>query len=270
MFKRFLLVCCILISAAVPLRSAELERILLPVANHAFQGAYGSFWVTRFTIVNDLDRPLVQDVDAGPFGECYFPQCEPLPLIPAKTAFEPLLYRPPDRAWKPGVLIYVRRDIADRLHFSLRVQDTSRQALTWGTEIPVVRERELRTGTIMLPNVPLDGRFRQSLRIYDVDNTTATCDRVMVRVFDQSSGATLGQRELELTGADGGPCTLGTPDYVPMYPNAAELHGIAQLLTGSAPDVVGVEITPVTPFRYWAFISVTNNETQHVSTITPQ
>lgn len=266
MFKRALLVCSIVISAAVPLHSAELERILLPVASHAFQGAYGSFWVTRFTIVNDLDRSLVQGEDAGPFGDCFFPPCEPLPPIPANTAFDPVLPRP-NLDWKPGLLIYVARDIADRLYFSLRVQDTSRQSLTWGTEIPVVRERDFRTGKIILPNVPIDSRFRQSLRVYDVDESTATCNRVMVRLFNQQSGATLGTRELELTAPNGGPC--GPTSFLP-YPDAAELHGIAQLLTGSAPDVVGVEITPLTPFRYWAFISVTNNETQHVTTITPQ
>lgn len=264
MTRYALLVSCLALGAAAPLRPQELERILLPIASNR-PGAYGSLWVTRFTVVNGLDRALIQNEDAGAFGNCLFPEPPP-PNVPSKTAFDPPLCVP-DRGWKPGVLIWVRRDVADRLYFSLRVQDTSRQSLTWGTEIPVVRERELRTGKIVLPNVPLDDRFRQSLRVYDVENTAAPCDRVMVRVFDQQSGATLGAQELELTEPDGGPCTGQNAIY---YPNAAEVHGIGQLLTGPAPDVVGVEITPVTTFRFWAFISVTNNETQHVTTITPQ
>lgn len=36
-------------------------------------------------------------------------------------------------------------------------------------------------------------------------------------------------------------------------------------------DTVRAEIEPLTEgLRYWAFVSVTNNETQHVTTITPQ
>ncbi|HZI65823.1 MAG TPA: hypothetical protein VFF17_04590 [Thermoanaerobaculia bacterium] len=270
MNKRELLFCVFALGAAASLHSQERERILLPIATN-LPGAYGSFWVTRFTVVNGLDRPLVQNEDAGPFGGCLFPGVCETPPVPSNTAFEPVLYSSSSpQVHRPGAVIYARRAIADRLHFSLRVQDTSRQAFTWGTEIPVVRERQLRTGKIVLPNVPLDGRFRQSLRVYEVDDTTAACDRVMVRVFDQQSGATLGARELELRGLNDGPCNASSPEYVPDFPNYAQIHGIGQLLTGSTPDVVGVEITPVTSFRFWAFISVTNNETQHVTTITPQ
>src|SRR5688572_13127749 len=104
MMKHALLVCCLTLGAAAPLRSQELERILLPVASSDLPGAYGSFWVTRFTVVNGLDRPLVQNEDAGRFGACLFPGCETPPPVPPNRAFEPLLDRP-SRGWKPGVLI---------------------------------------------------------------------------------------------------------------------------------------------------------------------
>jgi hypothetical protein len=35
-------------------------------------------------------------------------------------------------------------------------------------------------------------------------------------------------------------------------------------------DKVRVEVTPLTEgLRFWTFVSITNNETQHVTTITP-
>ena len=43
------------------------------------------------------------------------------------------------------------------------------------------------------------------------------------------------------------------------------------LENGDVGTVMGVRVTPLTPgLRIWAFVSVTNNETQHVTTITPQ
>ena len=50
----------------------------------------------------------------------------------------------------------------------------------------------------------------------------------------------------------------------------------AQLSLGSLPEMQGrdrirIEVTPLTSgLRLWAFVSVTNNETQHVTVVAPQ
>ena len=67
---------------------------------------------------------------------------------------------PESTGGRPAAII--EAEPSDSLAFHLRVQDTSRQAETWGTEVPIVRERELRTGTFALTNVPLTDGFHAS------------------------------------------------------------------------------------------------------------
>jgi len=146
--------------------------------------------------------------------------------------------------------------------FESRIQDISRQAQTWGTEIRVVREREFTTQPVLLVNVPMDGRFRLMLRVYDIDGRADAVVRVEVFPFGSSP---VGQVDLALAPPSG-----RHPRYKPSYVQYEDLRGL--IPPGFNPGaVVGVRITPLTPgLRIWAFISVTNNETQHVTTVTPQ
>lgn len=70
----------------------------------------------------------------------------------------------------------------DDLVFSLRAADTSRRSLSAGVDIPVVRERDLVTGSAHLLNVAGGPDVRVRLRIYD---PFLTGDGLFyVRVFD--------------------------------------------------------------------------------------
>lgn len=240
---------------------AEYETVLLPVAAYETPGAFGSRWVTHFSIHNGLDRPVKSTNDILMLGVCVSFPCPVVAIEAGRTASPEihLTYR----GELPGVLLYVRRDIADQITFSLRVQDISRQSLTWGTEIPVVRERDLYRRPIRLINIPVDARFRQTLRIYD-PLPHIGCRYVRVRLFDPESGTTLLSQDVQLARDADCNQTLGSRS-----PDAAEWHnlaGLAQVTTGR----IGVEVTPLGDFAIWAFVSVTNNETQHVTTITPQ
>ncbi|HXI12001.1 MAG TPA: IPT/TIG domain-containing protein [Thermoanaerobaculia bacterium] len=248
----------------------EFERILVPIASSDFPGAYESFWVTRLSVYNDNDR-VVQENSELLFYSGIFPRGSS--LLPSKkaTILPPHALQAIRPSWQPGVIVYARKDVADGLHFSLRIRDTTRQATAYGTEIPVVRERELRTGPIILLNLPVGERYRQSLRIYEVDRSSNTCGRVQLRLFDMSSGETLASREIELTNYEGRPCTVA--EYLDRhYPNGAQIHSLAQQLLperGSR-EFVGLELRPLSVgLRYWAFVTIGDNETQHVSTITP-
>ncbi|MHB0969207.1 MAG: hypothetical protein ACYC7A_00045 [Thermoanaerobaculia bacterium] len=155
------------------------------------------------------------------------------------------------------------------IHFTLRVQDVSRQALTWGTEIPVVRENAFRTGRISLPQVPLDARFRPMLRIYDVDRHGGS---VAIRFFDDD-GVLLSEESVELIVPVGNqhpdPSGPATPDFY--YPAWAQVSDfVARHPQLADHDRVRIEVEPPAGVHFWAFISVTNNETQHVTLITPQ
>ena len=61
----------------------------------------------------------------------------------------------------------------------------------------------------------------------------------------------------------------GNPDSVPGYAQFVDLVAVFPQLAAS--ETIRVEITPISPgLRFWAFAAITNNETQHVTTITPQ
>jgi hypothetical protein len=214
----------------------------------------------------DLDpNPLVPDIFPIDNG-CQFPSCPETPVVPAESRHEPLLFQP-DVGNPPGILMYAKREFVEQVSFSLRIQDLSRQALTWGTEIPVVRESELFTSTLQLFDVPTDDRFRQALRVYDPDAGEQSLVRLDIYSSDDELITTT-----TLALAQPPPMACSVPSGVACFPSTAEVLS----LTDRFPELlayylVRVAITPLTPeLRFWAFVSITNNETQHVTIITPQ
>jgi hypothetical protein len=251
-------------------QSSEYETILLPVATKPLSGALGSLWKTEFVIVNngavDLD-PNLPTRDVYPLdSECGVqPPCPPIPKLRAYTAQFPLLFL--RDGGPPGVLLHVRRSFLGDLAFNLRTQDLSRQSLTWGTEIPVVRESDLSITNIVLANIPLDERFRQALRVYDVDSRASST--VRVRVFPLETSVALVDTTLDLTRPSTNPCVGSQEECYPSYAEIQNFSARFPALLGHGS--VRVQIDSQTPgLRFWAFVSVTNNETQHVTTITPQ
>lgn len=249
--------------------AANYETVLLPVANAQTNGAYGSQWVTQFSVFNESARvidPNAPAYDIYPLNTiCVVSVCVPtLPLIESQRSAMPGLFRPPAPA-PPGLLLHVRRDLAAQLHYELRVRDISRMFFNAGTEIPVVRETEFRTGRIQLLDVPVDGNFRHTLRIYDPDRRPTSV--VRLRVFPTGPGTALAEQDITLTQQPDGDCK--PRDCYPSY-------GGIQFLTAAFPSLtsamqVRIELEPITPgLRYWGFVSVVNNETQQVTTITPQ
>lgn len=66
---------------------------------------------------------------------------------------------------QPGAYLFIERGRLSDVETTLRVQDASRQSLTWGTEIPVVRERDVLTRAFSFLDVPTDARFRQTQHV---------------------------------------------------------------------------------------------------------
>jgi len=268
------LIVCLLdargVAAETTVDLAVFETLLLPVVNRPTPGGYGSLWESRFSMYNGnevaLDpNPVVPDI--FPFSSgCFFPTCDPIPLVPAKSRYEALLFQP-DVGSPPGILLYVKREFAEKLAFSLRVQDVSRQALTWGTEIPVVRESELFTTTLQLFDVPTDDRFRQALRVYDPDAKVQSLVRIDIYSSDNVLISTA-----TLVLAEPPSANCGVPAGLACFPSTAEVLS----LTDRFPEIRGhslvrLAITPLSEgLRFWAFVSITNNESQHVTVVTPQ
>jgi hypothetical protein len=212
------------------------EPFLLPIFTRPVFGAFGSEFRT-FARVMSIGAPFI-----GLYGldqRCLqvFPPLDPT----APIAVSDDIALPPDCAFGTGRIFWTRKGDGASLAMNLRVADVSREATSHGTEIPVVRANEFSTDGVALLGIPTDPRFRITLRIYSLDRTDQP-----VRVVGISF-----VRDVHLsTPAD---------NFEPAYAEVSDLpRTVTRLLV----------ISPGT--RVWAFITVTNNVTQQITTITPQ
>lgn len=239
-------------------------RVLIPVAieDHVI-GAYGSDWETDFVVTNTGGKAAaLAGVRSGCVVVCegYFASVAPGATVHARPF--------PVAPNSAGHFILVEPDAIQNLHMALRVHDTSRALQTWGTVIPVVREDEAFVHPFELLDVPADARsFRSLLRIYGFSHDVPMS--VTVRVFRSSTSGAAPQDVPSDDLVTEKTFTLSTSVYTqrPVYAEWM-LDGFDRQV---AADRVRVEIVPnssTTPV--WAFISVTNNETQHVTVIAPE
>ena len=248
--------------------AGDYTRVLFPVIINPTPGAFGSIWRSDFYAFADTD----EDVAMFPLNllcPILCPGPPPFGITIPNRVVSFLPFSAPLNA-NPGRFLYYEKRFAPAVTFHSRIRDESRQTLTWGTELPVVSESRFRTGRIQLIDVPFAQRFRQTLRIYDLDAAGTASFRV--RVY----GRTTGETEPLL-----GETTVGTvvppdnneagPFRFPVQPGYAEVS-----LTAAFPSIANMEHTRVevealdATVRFWAFVSVTNNDAQHVTTITPQ
>lgn len=267
----------LLTSSAVG-QTVSYERILLPIVIAGeLPGAFGSRWVTHVAITNTADRPVViLGYNPYPSG-CVIGVCPPVPPTPANETFFPVIT--PGQITQ-GAIIEVDRQFGPDVRFQLRAQDVSREGADAGTELPVVREANFFTDVLNLLDVPIVTAFRTRLRLYDVDAHDQA--QVSVRFYKVNLAlqspiaisingtpppqpdALLTQRtvrfEVEHRGTDPA-FDIGYAEIDDLT-TVAELHGV---------DHVRVEIRPVTTgLRFWAFATVTNNDTQRFAVISPQ
>lgn len=235
------------------------EGVLLPITlERPVNGGFGSVWTSQLALYNaGSTRIAMRDV----YAECSA-------LCPDTVRLEPgevEIARPSPRSDRSaGHIVYFRTQDIPYVRFNLRIQDISRQALTWGTELPVVRERQFTSEPIHLINIPTDSRFRQTLRVYSFDGFQDFTVRAIF--IDMSSGATLKELTLELHRDE---YNVTPYSYFPGY---AQIDALADTLPElRSATRFRVELHLIEPAaRIWAFVTVTNNETQHVTTVTPQ
>jgi hypothetical protein len=222
--------------------SSVFEHILFPVLEDA-EGAHGSHWVTEATISNP--RPwFVENASYVEPMTCVLYPCGER-MMPGET-------RTFDGDWYPhGAILLAPRPEAPDLAFGLRARDTSRHAEGLGTRIPVVREKDMVHGeSIELLDVPVDPRYRVKVRIYLAGPTVLEDLPGSMSIV---RGASAEKVDFMMTPAEGN---------VPAY---AEID----LPAGATHERVNLIITPPLDATAWAFATVTNNQTQQVTIITP-
>ncbi len=242
------------------------EKVLLPVVAPApVPGAFGSSWITDFWMRNGGTVPIQV---IGYAYHCFLPECIPL----GTPGLNPGATIRPGVAPIPGFqgqFLLVPKGFGDQIAFGLRFRDVSREAQSWGTEIPVVREGEFRSDRVTLIDVPVTAGFRQVLRVYELDSANERDARVRVRAYrldtsltepESSPSPVLGEAIFQLA--------FVPNEFWPAYVAIPDLSAIAPL--GDA-QRIALEIEPVSPgLRIWAFATVVNNETQQATVITPQ
>lgn len=238
-------------------QSAVYELILVPVVfDGVVPGAQGSRWVTEVTGFN---RGSVKGiVTLNPICGCQLPEGCP--------SFDPnpgiFMVSTCGLETAPGgAFLLVEKQASDAYSFSLRVRDISRDPGNAGTEIPIVRSKEFfgPGGSIPILNIPMSSRHRRKLRVYDYDGPL----RRQVRVqFQRPPSIVLQEQTL----------TLGEPRPRPAgifySPGYAELDFD---YIAPAEYETGVHINILLPAagKFWAFVTVIDNETQQITVITP-
>lgn len=249
--------------------SLQYTRVLLPIVlKTPIPGALGSLWTTEFLVSNTSAAP----VSVFPYysggvqcGEC------PNPLLSPKSTGSPFVRT--DAAVR-GTFLYIDRVHSSDIEMSLRVRDLSRVSQTWGTAIPIVREDEFRSQATSIIDIPNDPDFRSTLRIYGLDGRDATPLSVRLYGRNEATGNPFGIVADSLLGET--TLTLSVdPDTQPsaLYPTRPaflELSGFDSVGNPQGFRRLRVEITPLREGkRVWAFVSVTNNTTQHVTVLSP-
>ncbi len=230
---------------------AVFERVLIPVI-FSGPGAFGSEWTTDVVIENPGgdDVPVFRTPINLRFS-CGIPEGCPLESVPARgiVAVHP--------QWPTGLFVHAAR--GNDLRYNVLIRDLSRQRKAIGTELPVVREDDWYDDRLNLLNVPSDARFRVALRVY-LEDDSSFFGAVPVRIFRMDTDAKLVDSFLPLDAAHNG--------QIPGTGWIADLSSNFAIPPGGP---LRIEIaSPMSGERFWAFASITNNATQHVTVISPQ
>jgi hypothetical protein len=234
------------------LNEAFYERALLPVF-WSGPGAFGAQWQSTASLYNGNEYTLTAAHSTVFHFDCAITTCDSRPIANSTTTVTA------DSSQTAGVVEELPHQAMAKIDFGLTIHDFSRSAQDLGTEIPVVRQSSLYARTFSIPNVPNDPRYRVTLRLYNLESAPL----FGLRIYTNVSSGPVVTKPIALT-ADAG------------LRNGA--FAIINDLLAAYPEIAGfgplrVEIDPGIRNGYksaWGFITVTNNDTQHVTVFSPQ
>ena len=236
-------------------KDIEYEQLLLTVAPSVVHCARDSRYETRLIAYNGND--------GAPRSLCPAGRCLD---VAANTGVE---FNGDYAGGVPlPVWMYVPKEEAARMRFSLMVESSElhHPEERAYTELPIVPASAFREGKTQFIGVRIDPDFRQTVRTYGLDGRQS--GHLMMRVYSLATGeleheclhyvGPLSEQE-ELT-AEGRPLR---PAFGMECNMAEHVHAHGQK--------VRIEIESLTPgLKYWSFLSITNNKTQHFYTVLPQ
>ena len=271
MSSRLLTVVLALLAANVhALTPPPHERVLVPISVADVPGANGSLWTAELWATNANGSAQAAEIAALPCLIAVSTCAPAFEILPGRT----VRVAPLGNAQAPGVLLLVPTHLAAQIGFTLHVRDRTRQSESWGAEIPVVRESNFFTGPSHMASVPYGGAYRQTLRIYALLAGSIPTARFRVKMYEVTGVAAdrLLREDVVTVALDPPP----PPNRIASPLGQITLTDLFQIEIGGV-NRVRVSIEPMTdpaallpPVPYWAFVSITNNDTQQVTTVTPR
>jgi hypothetical protein len=262
--KRLILLFAVLTSTATAASATEYTTYLIPLIRRDLPGVNGSLWTTETVFRNRWYRPIpivgpLPCVIIGGPGACGIEM--PPALTTTALAFTP-------GNGTDGAFLDVPVTTTDlRPAMTLHVRDLSRSASAFGTEIYVPKIDEFQP-VLDLIEVPTDPRYRATLRVY---GSTPVPQTVRIRTFAAHSDIAIREMVVTTVGFIPPPYLdapyLRRPSYYELDPLTPTVRASGDRVRVSV-DVMGEIVSPPPP-PVWAFITITDNMTQVVSTITP-
>ncbi len=260
--KRALLTTLIVVCASSAFAAgAATDRVLLPVF-FSSAGSYGSHWVTEVVAYNTSGSDLSYSYPL--FEQAPFCTCIPGTGVLSRHSRNSL-----QALQQSGTGLWIEIPQAagpEDVQWSARIRDTTRDAASAGTEIPLVRQSEFYSTVVALPRVITDQRFRSTLRVYGAGSDG---DGVLIRIYDaRNTFQSLVDTSLTLHAE---PVQPSSAFYTPPRPEFAMIGDLvaAYPQLASVPELA-IELRPAGSSPIWAFVSTTNNDTQQVTLVTPQ
>ncbi|HEX8171490.1 MAG TPA: hypothetical protein VF824_13200 [Thermoanaerobaculia bacterium] len=237
------------VTSAQERNPGDYTRLLIPVTLRDVHGANGSLWTTEWTVFNgssatlDLVGPFVAQDHTVPAGAT------------RKLALEQGF------GGADGAFVYVPNAQFAAMAHTLRARDVSVDAQSFGTEIATPLRDDFRT-LVRLVDIPTDARYRATLRIYSTFETPLT---VRMNIYAPDRAEPLESRQVALSGI-----VHVIEEPFPSHPAYAQVDLLTPSLRAAAPSL-RVEVSSAdTGVPVWAFVSITNDTTQQVTTVTPR
>lgn len=239
-------VLCLLLLSPLSLFAQERLFVPLAVGGPGLEGGYGSIWKSELHAFNRGTGTITVYTSTSLCGiTCPVSRF----AVQPGQSIEILSGEP--------TMLRISGGTAGDLSFNARVFDESRNRTDWGTEIPIVDPADFNSGFALL-NVPVRVGFRLLLRLYEAEGDDT---QVTIRVRDAVTNAVVSEMTADLQ--------VVISDT--FYDFSQTQVSLDEPLGAGVEGRVHLEITPVVPSqRIWGFVSVTHNETQHVTLISPQ
>ncbi len=241
---------------------ADYTVALVPLVTYGLPGAHGSIWNSELHILNKSPLPLrmlgAEQTGVAPIDLSVRVD----PRETRRVALYPLDH-------SDGSFLYIPNAMVNTTKMSLRVRDTSQNATSLGDDVPVVR-LDQGVDNLTIFDVPVDPKYRATLRVYGF----TPAPMVVGVTISSERNTLLADFDLDLQGT-----AIAVVEPFPSFPAYAAVNPLTDAVRAAAAGArVRIEITnyagcctpPLPVPKFWAFVSLTNNETNQVTIVTPK